>query len=41
MGEDLLTAEQVALLFFQKVVGYFGILTSVIYDRDPRYTSEY
>ena len=25
MGEDLLTAEQVALLFFQNVVWYFGI----------------
>ena len=39
MGEDLLTAEQVALLFFQNMVQYFGIPTSVIHNRYPRFTS--
>ena len=34
MGEHLLTSEQVALLFFQNLVQYFGIPTSVIQDRD-------
>ena len=38
MGEDLLTAEQVELLFFQNLVRYFGIPTSVFHDRDPRFT---
>ena len=41
MGEDLLIAEQVALLFSQNVVQYFHILISVVYDRDPRFTGEF
>ena len=39
MGEDLLTAEQASLLFFQNFVRYFGIPASLIHDRDPRFTS--
>ena len=41
MGEDLLIDEQVALLFFENVVQYFGISISVFYDRDPRFTSDF
>ena len=41
MGEGFLTAEQVALLFFQNIVWYFGILTSLIHDRDPRFSSDF
>ena len=41
MGEDLLTTEQVALLFFQNVVQYFGIPKSVVHDNDPGLTSEF
>ena len=39
--EELLTAGQVAMLFFQHVVQYYGILTSIIYDRNPIYTSDF
>ena len=41
MGENSLTAEHVALLFFHNVVRHFGIPTSVIHDRDPRFTSDF
>ena len=33
VGEDLLIAERVALLFFQNVVQYFGIPISTIHNR--------
>ena len=40
--EDLLTAEQVELLFFfQNIVQHFGIPTPVLYDRDPRFISDF
>ena len=41
MGEDLLIAEQVALLFFQNMVWYFGIPKSFIHDKDPIFTSDF
>ena len=40
MGEDPLIAEQVALLFFQNIVQYFGIPISVIHYTDPRFSSD-
>ena len=39
--EDLITVDQVVLLFFQNVVLYFGIPTSVTHDRDPRFASDF
>ena len=39
MGEDLLVAEQIALLFFGNVVQFFGIPTSIIHDRNLKSTS--
>ena len=41
LQEDILTIEQVALLIFKSMVQYFGISTYVIYDRDPRFTSDF
>ena len=41
MGKDLFTKEQVALLFFQNVVQYFGIPISVVHDRYPRFRSDF
>ena len=41
IGKDPLISEQVALLFFQNVVPYFGIPTSDIHDRDPIFTSSF
>ena len=41
MGDESLTAEQVAHLFFHHVVRHFGIPSTVIHDRDPRFTSEF
>ena len=41
MGEDLLTAEQVALLLSQNVVQYFSIPTFFIHHRDLRLTSNF
>ena len=41
MGEDLLTAEQVAFLLFQNVVQCFGIPASVIYYIDLRFPSNF
>ena len=40
MREELLLSEQVGLLFFQNVVCNFGILISVVYNRDPVLTSD-
>ena len=39
MGEDLLTAEQISLLFFQHVVWYFDIPIFVLHNKDPIFTS--
>ena len=41
MGEDLLTAEQVALLIFQNIVRHSGIPISITYDKDPRFTGDF
>ena len=41
MEVDILTAEQVALLFFQNVVWYLGIPTLIVQNRDPRFTSDF
>ena len=41
MGQGFLIAEQVALLFFQNLVKYFGILIAFIRDKDPRYSSDF
>ena len=39
--QDFLTTEKIALFFIPNVVQYFGIPTSFIYDRDPRFTSNF
>ena len=39
MREELLTVEQVTLLFFQNVLSYFDIPTSIIHDVDTRLTN--
>ena len=39
MGESQLSAPEVAKLFFNHVVRYYGVPRSVIHDRDPRFTS--
>ena len=41
MGGDLLISEQVALFYYQNKVQYFSIPTSVIHNRDPRFTSDF
>ena len=41
MGKDPLKAEQIVLLFFWNVVQCFGIPTSGIHSRDPRFTSDF
>ena len=41
MGEGLLSAVEVADLFFATVVARFGIPRSVVHDRDPRFTSSF
>ena len=41
MGEELLTAKVVALLFFYNVNRYFDIPTYIVHYRDPRFTSNF
>lgn len=41
MGEAALTAGEVAHMFFERVVRDFGVPTSVISDRDPRFTGSF
>ena len=41
IGEDLLTVKQVVLLFFQNVVKYCGIPIILIYDKSPRFISDF
>ena len=37
-GEGAMSAEHVAQLFYRAVVQLFGVPTSVLHDRDPRFT---
>ena len=41
MGADLLKAEKVTLLSLENVAQYFGILNSVVYDKNPRFTGDF
>ena len=41
IGEELLAAEQVVFIFFGNMVRYFGISTSVLYVKDPRFTIKF
>ncbi len=40
-GDDSLAAGKVAHMFFERVVRDFGVPTSVISDRDPRFTGSF
>ena len=40
MGEGELSAQQVAILFFNAVVKSFGLPDEVLHDRDPRFTAD-
>ena len=41
MGADSLAAGEVAHMFFERVVRDFGVPSSVISDRDPRFTGSF
>ena len=41
MGDDALTATDVAQLFFTHIIWFFGVLKSIVHDRDPRFTSQF
>ena len=41
LGEGGLDAQHVAQLFFTYVVSLFGVPSSVLHDRDPRFTSSF
>ena len=41
LGEGGLSASAVAHLFFDHVVRSFGVPHMVLYDRDPRFTSQF
>ena len=39
MGEDKLSAAQVAKLLFENIVRFFGIPKELVHDHDPRFTA--
>ena len=39
MGEDKLSAAQVAKLLFENIVRFFGVPKELVHDRDPRFTA--
>ena len=39
MGEDRLSAAQVAKLLFENIVRFFGVPKELVHDRDPRFTA--
>ena len=39
MGEDKLSAAQVAKLLFKNTVRFFGVPKELVHDRDPRFTA--
>ena len=41
VGENQLTAPEVAKLFFENWVRFFGVPKYVIYDRDVRFTASF
>ena len=41
IGEGELSAEQVAQLFVDSMVGVFGLPDEVLHDRDPRFTADF
>lgn len=41
VGENALTAPVVARLFFDAVVRHYGVPTTVLHDRDVRFTSAF
>ena len=40
-GDDGLSAPEVARLFFENIVRYYGLPKSVLYDKDARFTSNF
>ena len=38
VGEEALSASLVAKVFFDNVLGFFGVLAEVISDKDPKFT---
>ena len=41
MGEGLLSTEQTTKLFYENVVRLFGVLNTVLHDRDVQFTSQF
>ena len=41
VGENALSAPEVARLFFDNIVRLFGVHASVFTDRDPRFTAAF
>ena len=41
MGEGLLSTEQTVKLFYENVVRLFGVLNTVLHDRDMQFTSQF
>ena len=41
MGKGELSAEQLAMLFYNAVVRLFGLPDEVLHDRDPRFTADF
>mgnify|MGYP000306105644 CR=1 FL=1 len=41
VGENALSAPEVARLFFENIVFLFGVPASVLTDRDPRFTAAF
>ena len=41
IGDNALTAAEVASLFFENIVRFFGVPTSIVHDRDSRFTSSF
>ena len=41
LGENKLTANEVANLFYDHIICKFGIPSSIVSDRDPRFTSHF
>ena len=39
MGEDKLSAAQVAKLLFENIVRFFGVPKELVHNRDPRFTA--
>ena len=39
MGEDKLSAAQVAKLLFENIVRFFGVPKKLVHDHDPRFTA--